>query len=189
MVNGAIGLVNTLIKGLNMIPGVNIKEIEKATFAEKAATTMNERMKNRAKDLNDSATAIQNKASELNATRAYRVQNRKKIGFGDLANDIGNSINTATENATQNALQDVTGNDSTGGKAVKTTTDDKLISDEDIQLLLDVATRDYKLNYQQVTPNITLTFGDVRETADVDSILDQVADRLEEIYDGNLEVE
>ena len=87
------------------------------------------------------------------------------------------------------AVNDVTGTDGSGSKAIKTTTNDDLLSDEDIQLLLDVATRDYKLNYQQVTPNITLTFGDVRETADVDSILDQVADRLEEIYDGNLEVE
>lgn len=75
------------------------------------------------------------------------------------------------------------------GKALKTTSTDKnLLSDDDIQLLLDVATRDYKLNYQQVTPNITLTFGDIRETANVDEVLDKVADRLEEIYDGNLEV-
>lgn len=86
------------------------------------------------------------------------------------------------------SLNNSIGTDSTGGKAVKTTTNDKLLSDEDIQLLLDVATRDYKLNYQKVEPNITITFGDVRETADVDDILDKVADRLEEIYDGDLEV-
>ena len=60
--------------------------------------------------------------------------------------------------------------------------------EKQLQLLLDVATRDYKLNYQQITPNVTVTFGDVRETADVDNILDQVADKLEEIYDGNLGV-
>lgn len=82
----------------------------------------------------------------------------------------------------------VTGTDKTGGKAVKTTSNDKLIDDDDIQLLLDVATRDYKLNYQQVTPNITLTFGDIRESVDVDDVLDEVADKLQEIYDGNLEV-
>ena len=74
------------------------------------------------------------------------------------------------------------------GKAVKTTTDDKLFDSDEIQLLLDIATRDYKLNYQQITPNITVTFGDVRETADVDLVMEQVATKLEEIYDGNLEV-
>lgn len=85
-------------------------------------------------------------------------------------------------------LGDVTGSDGTGSKALKTTSNDDLLSDEDIQLLLDVATRDYKLSYQQVTPNITVTFGDINETVDVDDVLDRVADKLEEIYDGNLEV-
>lgn len=76
-----------------------------------------------------------------------------------------------------------------GGKALKTTSTDKnLLSDDDIQLLLDVATRDYKLSYQQITPNITLTFGDVRETLDIDTAIDEIADKLEEIYDSNLEV-
>lgn len=92
-------------------------------------------------------------------------------------------------NSIMNGLKDVTGTDSTGGKAVKTTTEDKLLSDEDIQLLLDLATRDYKLNYQQVTPQITMTFGDIRENADVDVIADQLAERLQEIVDGNLEVQ
>lgn len=121
-------------------------------------------------------------AAEFDATRDERNASRQKIGMdlGSAAGDLSGAI--------QDGLDDVMGTDSSGGKALKTTTDDKLISDEDIQLLLDVATRDYKLNYQQVTPQITLTFGDVHETADVDGILDEVATRLEEIYDGNLEV-
>ena len=123
-----------------------------------------------------------NKSGELNASRQERTENRNKLGSA-----IKSAL-TETKGAVD-AVGDVTGTDGSGSKAIKTTTNDDLLSDEDIQLLLDVATRDYKLNYQQVTPNITLTFGDVRETADVDSILDQVADRLEEIYDGNLEVE
>lgn len=85
-------------------------------------------------------------------------------------------------------LSEVTGSDGTGSKAVKTTTSDDLLSDEDIQLLLDVATRDYKLNYQQVTPNVTVTFGDINETADVDGILEVVADKIQEIYDSDLEM-
>lgn len=103
---------------------------------------------------------------------------------------IGNAFGSDSPlSSASGILEDVLGTDASGGKAIKTTTDDDLLSDEDIQLLLDVATRDYKLNYQQVTPQITLTFGDIRETADVDEILDEVATRLEEIYDGNLEVE
>lgn len=133
------------------------------------------------------ATNIQNKATEFNATREARTKNRKTLG-GSSLNDLGGNLGSSFEDAINNALGAVTGSDGSGGKALKTTSEDKLLTDEDIQLLLDIATRDYKLNYQSVTPNITLTFGDVKETANVDDILDQVADRLEEIYDANLEV-
>ena len=101
------------------------------------------------------------------------MNERKKIGASD--ND--------------SILKSVLGTDSTGAAALNTTTGDNLLSDEDVKLLLDVATRDYKLNYQQMTPNITMTFGDIRETADVDDIMDVLADRIEEVYDSDLEVE
>lgn len=117
-------------------------------------------------------------------------------GYNKGANLFGgkNKENEALETVKNNSsilkknATDTTGTDQKGGKALKTTTDDDLISDEDIKLLLDVATRDYKLNYQQITPQVTVSFGDVRETADVDKVLDKVADKLEEIYDSDLEV-
>lgn len=120
-----------------------------------------------------------------------------RMAYGDAYN-VGYSAGAGLENKISNlfggdalsdAIGDLTGSDASGSKALKTTTNDDLLSDDDIQLLLDVATRDYKLNYQQVTPQITLTFGDIHETADVDGLIDEVANRLEEIYDGNLEVE
>lgn len=117
-----------------------------------------------------------------------------RVEYGDAYNagySFGKGIDSKVSGffgGADTGLDGLIGTDSTGEKAIKTTTNDSLISDDDIQLLLDVATRDYKLNYQQVTPEITLTFGDIHETADVDGIIDEVADRLEEIYDGNLEV-
>lgn len=135
--------------------------------------------------IND-ATNIQNKVSEYESTRQDRTENRNKLNAGTLGSSLKNAMSGALMDLN---LDDLAGTDTTGSKALKTTTNDSLISDEDIQLLLDVATRDYKLNYQQVTPNITLTFGDIRETADVDDVLDEIANRLEEIYDGDLEVE
>ena len=140
----------------------------------------------------EGATNIQNTAANYNATRNDRVASRNQLGSG-LSSAINKAMDKVTSsfnnvNDLNNLADSVTGTDGTGSKAVQTTTNDDLISDEDIQLLLDVATRDYKLNYQQVTPSITLTFGDVHETADVDGIIDEVANKLEEIYDGNLEV-
>lgn len=169
--NFAIGIANKF--------GANKEEIQKKTFADDFTNKYTGYIKDLSSDLTDYwGKNVWDYSGQLNQSRDERTKNRAKLG---------SSIQSALTEA-KGAIDDVTGNDSTGGKALKTTTNDNLLSDEDIQLLLDVATRDYKLNYQQVTPNITLTFGDVRETADVDSILDQVADRLEEIYDGNLEV-
>lgn len=54
------------------------------------------------------------------------------------------------------------------------------ISDEDIKLLRDMAARDYLLQLQSVTPVAHVTFGDVRETADVNKIVDVIEQMVEE---------
>lgn len=54
------------------------------------------------------------------------------------------------------------------------------ISDEDIQLLRDIAARDFLLNLQTVTPTANISFGDIHETADVKKILSVIEDMVEE---------
>lgn len=54
------------------------------------------------------------------------------------------------------------------------------LNDEDIQLLRDMAARDYLLSLQQITPVAHISFGDVRETADVSKIMDVIEDMVEE---------
>lgn len=186
MVNNVIKMVNFFINALNTLPGVSISAIQEVSFGSMAKAKAAANLDERAADLAQQQQSINALEKELKATRSDRVANRKKIGMSAGAGGYDlSSIMKGLDNTTAAAG---TGKGS-GGKAVKTTsTDSNLFSDEDIKLLLDIATRDYKLNYQQITPNVTVTFGDVRETADVDDILDQVADKLEEIYDGNLEV-
>jgi tape measure domain-containing protein len=181
------------------------EQLDRANFADKLDNQIKDNINERWKNINDlyekgraaaakadalyqSNTLMKDVQSNiiemkgLDATRKERVANREKLTGEDIINSVKEAMGLGDE------LADVMGTDGTGGKALKVTTNDKLLSDEDIQLLLDVATRDYKIDYQQITPNVTLTFGDIRETADVDAILDEVADRLEEIYDANLEV-
>lgn len=189
MINGVIKMVNMFINALNTLPGVSISAIQEVSFGSMAKAKAAANAQARAADIAEQQTKIDNLENELNASRKDRVANRKKFGMnaGGLG-DLGSLMKGVNTNMDATTAGAGTGKGS-GGKAVKTTSTDKnLFSDEDIQLLLDVATRDYKLNYQQITPNVTVTFGDVRETADVDNILDQVADKLEEIYDGNLGV-
>jgi tape measure domain-containing protein len=182
LVNKMIDAANIGVKVANAF-GANKSEFEHKTFADDFTNKYTDYIKDLSSDLTDYwGKNVWDYSGQLNQSRDERTKNRAKLG-----SSIQNALTEAK--GIVDTVDDVTGTDGSGSKAIKTTTNDDLLSDEDIQLLLDVATRDYKLNYQQVTPNITLTFGDVRETADVDSILDQVADRLEEIYDGNLEVE
>lgn len=54
------------------------------------------------------------------------------------------------------------------------------ISDEDIKLLRDMAARDYLLQLQTITPVAHVTFGDVRETADVNKIVEVIENMVEE---------
>jgi len=54
------------------------------------------------------------------------------------------------------------------------------IKDEDLKLLRDMAARDFLLNFQSVTPQVTNNFGDIRETADVNKIWDTIQDMIEE---------
>lgn len=174
----ALAPINGILSGLQAIGvGPGPIDVNFGTKAWKGAITNTE---NRAKEIDNDWAYIGNRMGELNSTREDRVKNRQKIGY------TPSNAETYDYNS---MLGSVIGTDSTGDKAIKTTTNDKLLSDEDIQLLLDVATRDYKLNYRQVTPQITMTFGDIRENADVDVIADQLADKLQEIMDGNLEVQ
>lgn len=54
------------------------------------------------------------------------------------------------------------------------------ISDEDVQLLRDMAAREYLLQLQTITPVANVSFGDVRETADVGKIVEVIEQMVEE---------
>lgn len=60
------------------------------------------------------------------------------------------------------------------------------ISDEDLKLLKDIATKEYMLNYKHITPNVNIQFGDVKETADINAIKDELdrmmQEELSELY-------
>ncbi len=172
-INGLVNKGNEFIQLLNLILGVSIPTITwQSTMAIDYAKDFAIAKSQRDAEIEDAYNQLYLKQTKLDESRTDRVNNRNKVGY----------------NKTESILNSVLGSDSTGATAIKTTSNDKLLSDDDVKLLLDVATRDYKLNYQSMTPNVTLTFGDIRETADVDDIMDMLADRLEDIYDSDLEV-
>lgn len=94
----------------------------------------------------------------------------------DIATGAGGGVNVAGAGGGGRGVNVKGGNlDSVG--SIK---NDVNINDEDIQLLRDMAARDYLLNLQQITPVAHISFGDVRETADVNKIMDVIEDMVEE---------
>ena len=101
------------------------------------------------------------------------------VGLVDkLGNYKGMGIpNEAELQALLNGGMPINGGDLDSVGSIK---NDVNINDEDIQLLRDMAARDYLLNLQQITPVAHISFGDVRETADVNKIMDVIEDMVEE---------
>lgn len=60
------------------------------------------------------------------------------------------------------------------------------ISSEDLKLLKDIALRDLLLSMTTLAPQTNITFGDVHETADVNAIVNTIADMLENAYATSL---
>jgi hypothetical protein len=63
---------------------------------------------------------------------------------------------------------------------------DVSITDEDIKLLKDVAATEFVNKYTTLRPEMSVSFGDVRETADVNKILSVIEDMVEEAYASSL---
>lgn len=120
-----------------------------------------------------------------------------RSSYGDAWNsgyDFGSGLSDKIGDMTSGLTSFMEGNDALYSQAVSSGVNvaggnldsvgsiknDVNINDEDIQLLRDMAARDYLLNLQQITPVAHISFGDVRETADVNKIMDVIEDMVEE---------
>lgn len=108
---------------------------------------------NMIKDLMDDANEQAKKMQE-------QTQNQGEYDFGSFL-DGSNNLPVSVEK------------DKTGEKEVD-------ISDEDLQMLKDIASKEYMVNYKQITPNVNIQFGDVKETADVNKIQSALKKMMEE---------
>lgn len=54
------------------------------------------------------------------------------------------------------------------------------VSEEDLKMLKDIATKEFMLKYKQVSPTMNVSFGDVKETADVNIIKKMIEKMTEE---------
>lgn len=118
----------------------------------------------------------------------WDVRDAAKAGYDFGANLSSNISKAIDDNDFFSEFKEALVPGQNGNMALNTTSSDGLLKDEDIQLLLDLATRDFNIEYQRITPEITLTFGDIHETADVDGIIENIYEELSEEYNSDLEV-
>jgi tape measure domain-containing protein len=94
--------------------------------------------------------------------------------------------NPATSEPDWQALAASAGNPTLNGGTLDKIKGDVAITDEDIKLLKDVAATEFINKYTTLRPEMTVTFGDVKETADVSQIMSVIEDMVEEAYASSL---
>lgn len=199
--NGIVSIVNGIINVLNKIPGVQIDTVEAAHFADDFANKManniidrNTKLQEMASqmdgtmdqintikskmgtELSASATNIQNKAIDMNATRQERVDTRNDWakGAGDAIKDVLNMDSFDFSSMDNGTLGDIAGDTSK-------IADNSEISEEDLKYLIDIAERETVNRFTTASVNITMTNNNnINEEQDIDGIVEVLATRLEE---------
>jgi tape measure domain-containing protein len=172
MANGVIDIINNVIAAINTIPGVAIDPLNRLSFAADAALEEEARKKQR--DFNY--------AMEKDNIAAKAAQRET-----DLLKDEASAKAAATAKQSEiNNPQDQSGYwdqfKPDGGKldSIGKIDDEVSITEEDIKLLKDVAATEFVNRYTTLRPEMHVTFGDVRETADVEEILYTIETMVDE---------
>lgn len=198
MINGAIDLINKFINTVNKIPGVNIGLVSKLSFASTAAVENEANRQARAGDLDRQSTWMQ----QLHEERAEDLQAMKdemKVLTSNLDSVYASSKSDALRKA-ENIAGDMTldeysandadyqkminaaGNPTIAGGQLDSIKDAITITDEDIKLLKDVAKTEFINQYTSLKPEMKVTFGDIRETADVGQIMNVIETMVTDAY-------
>ena len=201
MANGAIDIINKLISAVNKIPGVAVAPIQQLTGAATLAAQEQTAKQSRARNLqgakNQAAMQSAQRDAKLQADRAAqentiaRQNEAREIGkqLNGLNTGLDAYLNSVPEEFDWNKYMSAASNPTIAGgdlDSVGKIKDDVSITDEDIKLLKDVAAVEFVNKYTTLRPEMTVSFGDVRETADVNKIHAVIEDMVEEAYASSL---
>ena len=92
----------------------------------------------------------------------------------------------ARKNATDFDLSKITANTKQTADGTKKLTEGITLADEDIELLKETARISFVNRFTTMTPNITASFGDVHETADVKGIMGQIEQSVMDALQSSL---
>jgi len=186
MGNGVIDIINDVISALNKIPGVAIDPLNSLTFAASVAAEEEAKRQARADSLNSSTEAVAAKAAareaEMTANRAADEANLAAKRAAAEAEQNQESHIPAYEEIAKNGVE------VNGGKldSVGKINDDVSINQDDLKMLKDVAVAGFTQNYTTMRPEMKVYISDVKETADVNKIMEAIEDMVEEAYGSTL---
>lgn len=184
MVNGIINIINNLIGVLNNIPGVEISAIEQVSFAAgaqaEAAAASSEAL--------DAISAAYDTVEGNIADRASKIADVREKGFEQYQSIMAGGGAAAATPAVDlyatgaGGVSDDLLTNSSQGKALKTkVTDEVKIDGENLKMALDISTRQFAMTYQKLTPEISVNIDTVNENANVNQVIDVLADWTAEV--------
>lgn len=192
----AMEVIEGIVKTLNKLPfiDIDVSGIEKKAkkYADKKAEAENSK-----EEYKSITEAFDKGMNTFDAFSDGWIKDAYTSGaaWGDnIANKIGDMVGKFDPTSALDGLvpDDMSGSEfdfssmiDNNGNLPVSINEDKTgnevdISDEDLKMLKDIATREYMLNYKHITPNINIEFGDVRETADINQVRDAISKMMEE---------
>ncbi|GAB6107817.1 tape measure protein [Fusibacter bizertensis] len=184
MVNGAIGLINGFIEMLNKIPGVSIEAVQTVSFAADAAAQneAEKQARNRALDAYTSDKEANIAAREknlaevkLNAEKNRTDRENQIKNLQDLKAQEKNPPEVIPGAAFNEVIEPLEENTSDIKDAVN-------LSSEDLKYMRDLAEQDVinRFTTAEIKVDMTNSFGDIHETADLDGVVAYLEDSLTE---------
>ena len=185
MANGAIDIINWMIDKVNLLPGVSIDAIDKLTFASTAAAANEAAKASRADALAKSQAAVAkqeaDRAANLNKMRsdAYSAHMQRQVGIYNAKLDAAGTSGTSAGGLyAVPSFDEMAGTLGDIGKDVKGIKKSVDLSNEDVKMLVDVATRRYVNNVTLTsqTPVINVTGQNTGRTKeDREALADAIA--------------
>lgn len=190
MANGCIDIINSLISAVNKIPGVSIDTMSHVTFGAAESAKAAARKAGRDAKLQTMKEQAAIKAAQRDAeAQANRAKDEAKLAAdkakAQAAKDKGFMIPKGGE-PDWTKMTEAAANPTLDGGTLDKVKGDVSITEQDIKLLKDVAATEFVNKYTTLKPEMKVTFGDVRETADVTKILDVIEDMVVQAYATSL---
>lgn len=182
MANGVINIINGLINMLNKLPGVSVEAFDQMEFAAKTAANAELKKQGMEEQLSGMKESAAAKQMERQNTIAARAKPNAAAGQGALGGENA-AFNYAALSNGINGLNK--GVNVKGGKLDKVGS--TKLDSESMQFMKDVAKQEYVNKYTTQRPTVNVKFGDVRETADVNAIMEVLERQVAGAYSSSLE--